>query len=316
MSCAVLIIEDEIVLAKTIAKYLKKRSFEVQVAENGREGLNILETFHPDIVLLDYNLPGGMNGLEVMDRIGQYDSGIKIIMFTGQGNVRLAVDAMKAGAYDYLSKPIILSELKILLERAMGYRRKDNQLSYYNDKQSSSGGLDQIIGESKEIKATKAQILQFITAGQQLIDGRLPGVLITGETGTGKELAARALHYGSNRNKEPFVELNVATIPAHLLETELFGFEKGAFTDAHKRKIGLVEAANGGTLFLDEIGDLDLAIQAKILKLLEDRTIRRLGGGYVAIILMSKSSALLTAHLKIWLKRASFVKISSFDSTH
>lgn len=278
MSCSILIVEDHIVLAKTVAKYLTQRGFEVRVAGNGQDGLSILKTFLPDVVLLDFNLPGGMNGLGVMEHVIQHDSSIKIIMFTGEGNERIAVDVMKAGAYDYLTKPIVLSELKLLLDRAIGLDRKENQLSYYNAKQANRSNIEQIIGKSKAVKQVKDQIAQIISAGNQITKGALPGVLITGETGTGKELVARALHFCSRRSNEPFIELNVATIPTHLVETELFGFEKGAFTDAHKRKLGLVEAASGGTLFLDEIGDLDLTTQAKILKLLEDHTVRRLGG--------------------------------------
>lgn len=278
MTCSILIIEDHIILAKTIAKYLSQRGFEVRVSGSGQGGLATLKTFLPDVVLLDFNLPGGMNGLEVLEHVLEYDASIKIIMFTGEGNVRLAVDAMKAGAYDYLSKPIVLSELKLLLDRAIGHDRKEKQLSYYNAKQATLGSVEQIVGKSKAIKHVKDQIAQIIAAGHQLTNGTLPVVLINGETGTGKELVARALHFSSRRCNEPFIELNVATIPTHLVESELFGFEKGAFTDAHKRKLGLVEAANGGTLFLDEIGDLDLTIQAKVLKLLEDHVVRRIGG--------------------------------------
>ena len=277
MSYGVLIVEDEAVLAKKIAKYLQQQGFEVRLAMNGRDGLDTLGTFLPDAVVLDFNLPGEMDGLEVLKQIRSFDPGIKIVMVTGQGNVRLAVDAMKAGAFDYLSKPVVLSELKLLIDRAIGQNRTEGQLHYFQDKQATAGGLDQIIGDCDAIRAMKAQLARIIDAAGRLRDGTPPTVLITGETGTGKELVARALHFGGPRRDRPFIELNVATLPSPLVESELFGYERGAFTDARERKLGLVEAADGGTLFLDEIGELDLATQAKLLKLLEDRTVRRLG---------------------------------------
>ena len=277
MSHAVLIIEDEAVLARTMGKYLGQRGYEVRLARNGPEGLEALTAFLPDAVILDFNLPGGLDGLEVLRRIHAQDLGIKVIMVTGHGNVRLAVDAMKAGAYDYLSKPLVLGELQLLLDRAMEQRRTEGQLHYFHDREASLGSLDQIIGESPAIRHLKGQLARIVEASGRLRGGPSPAVLIVGETGTGKELVARALHYGGPRAAGPFIELNVATIPAHLVESEIFGYERGAFTDARERKLGLVEAADGGTLFLDEIGELDPAVQAKLLKLLEDRTVRRLG---------------------------------------
>jgi DNA-binding NtrC family response regulator len=277
MSFGVLIIEDEAVLAKKIAKFLQRQGFEVRVAGNGRDGLDTLKAFLPDAVVLDFNLPGEMNGLEVLKRIRSFDPGIKVVMVTGQGNVRLAVDAMKAGAFDYLSKPVVLSELTLLIDRAIGQNRTEGQLHYFREKQATAGSLDQIIGDCDAIRAMKAQLSRIIEAAGRLREGTPPTVLVTGETGTGKELVARALHFGGPRSGRPFVELNVATIPSQLVESELFGHERGAFTDARERKFGLVEAADGGTLFLDEIGELDLPAQAKLLKLLEDRTVRRLG---------------------------------------
>jgi two-component system, NtrC family, response regulator AtoC len=277
MSYGILIIEDEAVLAKKIAKYLSQNEYETRVVDCGQDGLEMLETFLPDVVLLDFNLPGGLNGLEVLKRIRTYDSSIKVILITGQGNTQLAVDAMKAGAYDYLSKPIMLSGLKILLERAIGQNRSDALPSYYEQQQVALLDIDKIIGRSPEIQQLKAQITQIINVGRRLTTGTPPPVLITGETGTGKELVARALHFGGPRNKEPFIELNLATIPSDMVESELFGHERGAYTDAHERKMGLVESANGGTLFLDEVGELALPVQAKFLKFLEDYEVRRLG---------------------------------------
>ncbi len=278
MGYAVLIIEDEAVLARKVSKYLQQQGYEVCLAANGAEGLEALTTFHPDAVLLDFNLPGSLNGLEVLAKIQAIEPGIKVILITGFGNVRLAVDAMKAGAYDYLSKPMVLGELKLLLDRAISQRQTEEQLSYFREKLASEGGMELMIGESEPIRELKRRIARFTQAIDGLAEGRTPPcVLITGETGTGKELVARALHFSGPRRAGPFVELNAANLPAHLLESELFGYEKGAFTDARERKIGLMEAANGGTLFLDEIGELDIAIQAKLLKLLEDQKVRRLG---------------------------------------
>jgi two-component system, NtrC family, response regulator AtoC len=277
MSRAVLIIEDEAVLARTMGKYLGQRGYEVRLARSGPEGLEALAAFLPDAVILDFNLPGGLDGLDGLRCLHTQDPGIKVIMVTGQGNVRLAVDAMKSGAFDYLSKPLVLSELQLLLDRAMQQRRTEGQLHYFRDREASLGRLDQIVGESPAIRHLKGRLARIIEASARLRGGPSPAVLIVGETGTGKELVARALHYGGPRAAGPFIELNVATIPSHLVESEIFGYERGAFTDARERKLGLVEAADGGTLFLDEIGELEPAAQAKLLKLLEDRTVRRLG---------------------------------------
>jgi DNA-binding NtrC family response regulator len=277
MSRAVLIVEDEAVLAKAMGKYLGQRGYDVRLAGNGPDGLESLAGFLPDAVVLDFNLPGALNGLEVLQRIRAFDPGIKVVMVTGHGNVRLAVDAMKAGAYDYLGKPVVLSELELLLDRAMEQRRAEGQLSYFHDREATRGSIDRIVGDSPPIRHLKGQLARIVAAAGRLQSGPPPSVLIVGETGTGKELVARALHFDGPRAAAAFIELNVATIPAHLVESELFGYERGAFTDARERKLGLVDAADGGTIFLDEIGELEPAAQAKLLKLLEDRTVRRLG---------------------------------------
>ena len=273
---AVLIIEDEPILGKNMMNYVGRHGYEAHLAESGEQGLQQLDEFKPDVVLIDYNLPG-INGLEVLDRIRKADSHVKLIMITGHGSVQVAVDAMKAGAYDYLSKPVVLSELKLLLERAVGQERLEETLSYYRNKQAQTSGLEKMVGESPPMQFLKSTIRQLLDAEKGMRDGELPAVLITGETGTGKELVARALHFDGVRHAHPFVELNCAAIPTQLLEAELFGYERGAFTDARERKIGLAEAADGGTLFLDEIGDMELGLQGKLLRLLEEKTVRRLG---------------------------------------
>jgi two-component system, NtrC family, response regulator AtoC len=273
---SVLIIEDEIVLAKNIATYLRRLSHEVSNAETGEAGLALVESERPDVVILDYNLPG-IDGLELLTRIRAIDPGIKIIMATGQGNEQLAVDAMKAGAYDYLTKPLVLGKLKMVLDKIIGEVRLTQELNYYRKKEAGEGGIEQLVGESTPILLLKGLISQVVAAERCLTDAEPPAVLITGETGSGKELVARALHYAGPRRAKPFIEVNCSSIPTNLLEAELFGYERGAFTDAKERKLGLIEAAEGGTLFLDEIGEIDLTLQSKLLKLLEDKRVRRLG---------------------------------------
>ena len=274
---AILIVEDEPTLAKNMGRYLQNAGFEVHVTGTGATAMTELESYKPDIVLLDYRLPD-TNGLKLLGQIQAVDRRIRIIMITGEGNAELAVQAMKAGAHDYLSKPVALKELKLLLEKIAGQERIEGALDYFRQKQAGESGLDKLLGNAPVIVKLKQQIRQLIESERNLVEGVPASVLITGETGTGKELVARAFHFDGPRNEGPFIELNCSAIPAHLLEAELFGYERGAFTDARERKMGLVEAADGGTLFLDEIGDMDSALQTKLLKLLEDRVVRRLGG--------------------------------------
>jgi two-component system response regulator AtoC len=277
MTRAVLIIEDELVLAKNIKTYLERHEYEAVTAHSGEDGIDKLDSFLPDVVVLDYHLPK-MHGLEVLAQIQRKSAGIKVIMITGNATVEVAVQAMKAGAFDYLAKPVVLSELKLLVDRALGQERVENTLNYMQAKQASRSELKNLLGESPPMLVLKEKIRRLSVAESSLSDNDLPAVLITGETGTGKEVVARAVHFEGPRKAHPFIELNCATIPAHLLEAELFGYERGAFTDARERKYGLVEAADGGTLFLDEIGELDLPVQIKLLKVLEEKKVRRLGG--------------------------------------
>ena len=274
---AILIVEDEPILAKNMSRYLQHAEFEVEIANSGRKALAALENYKPDIVLLDYRLPD-TNGVELLSRIRQLDSRIRVIMITGEGNVTVAVEAMKAGASDYVTKPVILSELKLLLTKISDEERREGALNYFHQKQALESGLDKMLGKSAVMVDLKEKISCLLEAEKNLVDGVPASVLITGETGSGKDLVARAFHFGGSRSDGPFIDLNCSAIPGHLLEAELFGYERGAFTDAKERKIGLVESADGGTLFLDEIGDMEIALQTKLLKLLEHRQVRRLGG--------------------------------------
>ncbi len=276
MPHAVLIVEDEAVLAKNILIFLERHDYEVRVAASAEAGLELLEEMRPDAVLLDFSLPG-MNGLQALARIHAFDPGIHVLIFTGHGNVEMAVEAMKAGAFDFLTKPVALSKLRLLLEKAIGQRRRDSALDYYQKRDAQSATPGGLLGESEPMRALKQTLRQLLEAEARMRDADGPAVLVLGETGTGKEVVARALHFNGPRHDKPFVELNCAALPAHLLESELFGHERGAFTDARERKLGMVETAEGGTLFLDEIGDMDIALQAKLLKLLEEKVVRRIG---------------------------------------
>ena len=276
MGYGVLIIEDEAILAKNIKLFLGRAGYDVKIAETAEDGLAQLEVFKPEVVLLDFNLPG-MSGLECLERLRAIDSTIKVVIITGHGNVELAVNAMKAGAYDFLTKPLSMSKLRLLLDKAMGEERQAQTLSYYRARDARESGFEKLIGESDAMTALRDTIKRVIAAEQNLCDTDAPAALITGETGSGKELVARALHFNGPRRDKPFVEINCTSIPGPLLESELFGYERGAFTDARSRKLGLIETADGGTLFLDEIGDMEPQSQSKLLKLLEDKTVRRLG---------------------------------------
>lgn len=267
------VIEDEATLAKNIARYLERRGWNVEIAQTAESALHRMATVGPDIVLLDFNLPG-MDGLSALAAIRARDPQTRVVMMTGHANVQLAVDAMKAGTSDFITKPIVLAELERLLDRLVQAMRLRNEVAYYHARHA--GGLEQLIGESAELVELKNRVRRVVQM-QSTEGGPLPSILITGETGSGKELVARACHFESPRRDGPFIELNCASIPANLLESELFGHERGAFTDARERKVGLIEAADGGTLFLDEIAEADLAIQAKLLKVIEDQRFRRLG---------------------------------------
>ncbi len=276
MSKSVLIVEDDAILANNVRVYLERDGWDVTVTHSVEKALEVLETARPDLVVADYMLPG-KNGIDLLREVIAIDPYIKVVMVTGEGSIQIAVDAMRLGAHDYVSKPVVLAELKLLLERALNAVQVEKNLSFYRSNQARGNGVEALLGESKPMLRLKDTIHQIIETESRIADGELPTVLITGETGSGKELVARALHFDGLRRDGPFVEVNCASIPHTLMETELFGHERGAFSDAKDRKMGLVEAAEGGTLFLDEIGEVDFTMQAKLLKLLEERKVRRIG---------------------------------------
>jgi two-component system, NtrC family, response regulator AtoC len=271
----VLVVEDEKILAESICIYLERNGYAVGVANSGEDGLRLAEQASPDVAIVDIRLPG-IDGLEVLRRLRDISPGTEVVMATAHGSVTSAVEAMKRGAFDYLNKPVDLEELRVVVEKALGHLRLRRELSYLKSMRTSSDGASEILGESPAIRTLRADVDRI--AALESVDGGAPSVLILGETGTGKGVVAHAIHERSPRASAPFVEINCAAIPSTLLEAELFGYERGAYTDARTAKPGLFEAAEGGTLFLDEIGHMDPLLQVKLLKVIEDRAVRRLGG--------------------------------------
>jgi two-component system, NtrC family, response regulator AtoC len=269
----VLVIEDEKILAESICIYLERHKYSTQMTHSGEDGLTFAEKTSPDVAVVDMKLPG-IDGLEVLKRLRELSPGTEVIMMTAYASVGSAVEAMKRGAFDYLNKPVDLDELRVVVDKALAHLRMNRELSYLKSREDVPGGPE-IVGESPAIKKLRAQVEQV--AGLDSASGA-PTVLILGETGTGKGLVARVIHARSARSAGPFVEINCAAIPPALLEAELFGYERGAYTDARSAKPGLFEAAEGGTLFLDEIGHMDPNLQVKLLKAIEDKSVRRLGG--------------------------------------
>jgi DNA-binding NtrC family response regulator len=243
---------------------------EVLEAPDGPTGIEIVRTGAVDVCLLDVRLPG-MEGIEVLDRLKRLDPGLEVVLVTAVRTVRTAVEAMKLGAYDYLTKPFPADDLRSVVNRAVERRALHREVRYLRDELARHEGFDQLVGRSPAMRRVYELVRQ--------IADTTATVLITGESGTGKEMIARAIHRQGIRRDRPFVAVNCAALPAELLESELFGHERGAFTGAHARKLGKFEVAHTGTLLLDEIGTLRLDLQPKILRALQEREIERVGGG-------------------------------------
>ena len=266
----VLIVDDEQSLARSAKAFLSDHGYEAEVAGTGEQALNLLATLQPDVVFADVRLPG-MSGLDLLKRIHAFDPVIPVVMLTAYGSIEGAVEAVKLGAFDYVKKPVDLEELKLLADRARETRLLKQELSYYRRRATTDVGFEGLVGGSRAVQAVLERARQVAALDET------PPVLLTGETGTGKGLLARAIHAAGPRATKPFIEVNCTALPATLMEAELFGHERGAFTDAKESKPGLVEAAEGGFLFLDEIGDVDLAVQGKLLRAIEERAVRRVG---------------------------------------
>lgn len=261
----ILVIDDERAIRSTLKEVLEYEKHEVDVAEDGPKGIELFSSNSYDIVLCDIKMPK-MDGIEVLAKIHESAPDTPVIMISGHGNIDTAVDAIKKGAYDFLEKPLDLNRLLITLRNATDKTKLIMQTQVLKNKVSK---MYEIVGESEAIIQVKNMIDRVAPTEAR--------VLITGSNGTGKELVAHQIHEKSNRSKGPFVEVNCAAIPSELIESELFGHEKGSFTSAIKQRIGKFEQANGGTLFLDEIGDMSLSAQAKVLRALQENKITRVG---------------------------------------
>nr|BBH92290.1 acetoacetate metabolism regulatory protein AtoC [Thermogemmatispora argillosa] len=270
MSMLILIIDDEPHLPHQIARYLGRHGYEVETVAEGEAGLRIIQQCSVDLVLLDLRLPG-LSGLEVLKRIRASEPELPVIMLTAYGDVRSAVEAMKLGASDYLLKGFDLEELLLVVQRALETSAMYRELRQLRRERSDNYHFNYIVGHSERMR----QVFEMVA---RVARSDTASVLITGESGTGKEVVAHAIHEQSPRAAGPFQPLNCAAIAHNLLESELFGYEPYAFTDARKQKRGLLELADGGTLFLDEIGEMPLDMQAKLLRVLETRSFFRLGG--------------------------------------
>ena len=267
-----LVVDDEHLIRWSLEQNLKKQGYEVVTAGNGEDALRLVREEQPDLVLLDIQLPG-ISGIDVLEKIKDHDEDIIVIMVTANSGLENAVNAMRLGAYDYISKPFNLDELSIVVKKALETSDLKQEVVRLRT-ETKKNGPPNIIGESRQIKGLM-EVLDKVARSEAST------VLVQGESGTGKELVAKWIHYSSNRAEKPFIAINCAAVPATLLESELFGHEKGAFTDAKATKKGLFELADGGTVFLDEIGDMEMGMQAKLLRFLEDRSFRRIGGGRV-----------------------------------
>jgi len=266
----ILIVDDEQLIRWSLEKHLQKQGYEVVTAGSGEDALKLAKEESPDLMLLDIQLPG-MNGIEVLEKVKEFEEEVIVIMVTALGVLETAVKAMRLGAFDYINKPFNLDELSIIVKKALETRELRREVAHLRSEQTNKYGIDNIIGDSKHMGAVKEMI-------RKIAQSDASTVLIQGESGTGKELVAKAIHYESARADKPFMAINCAAMPETLLESELMGHEKGSFTDAKTQKKGLFEIADGGTIFLDEIGDMDLGMQAKLLRVLEERSFRRVGG--------------------------------------
>ena len=265
----ILIVDDELIMRESLAGWLERDGHEIDTAASGEEALEKLKGTRFDILLVDIKMEG-ISGLEVLKHVKENDPEVSVVMITAYGSISTAIDAMKNGAYDYLLKPFEPDELGMLVEKIIRHQAQARENLFLKEQHRERTRFESMIGQSQSMHEIFALIKDVAPMNST--------VLITGETGTGKGLAAKALHSNSPRNEGPFVIVNCGAIPDHLMESELFGHQKGAFTDAKETKKGRLELAHGGTLFLDEIGEIGMRMQIDLLRVLEDRIFYRVGG--------------------------------------
>ncbi|MDZ7859837.1 MAG: sigma-54 dependent transcriptional regulator [Candidatus Krumholzibacteriota bacterium] len=266
----VIIVDDEQAIRWSLGEALKNEGYETEEAENGKKALEGFSADPADIVILDLKLPD-INGIEVLKKIKKIDERIPVIMMTAYGEIETAVEAIRCGAYDFLLKPFQLEKMKITIKNALDKYNLKNELNGIREKNRESYNFENFVGESD-------LMIQVFERVKKIGESKASTILIQGESGTGKELVARAIHESGAGKDKAFMEINCAALPETLLESELFGHEKGAFTDAKRRKKGLFELAEGGTIFLDEIGEMGVTLQTRLLRVIENKTFRRVGG--------------------------------------
>ena len=270
MNANIFVTDDEPAIRSALVKRLSRRHHRVTAFESGEMLVKALDHDVPDLVLLDVKMPG-LSGLDALKVCRVKAPFALVIMLTAYGTVQDAVEAMKLGAYDFVIKTVDLEGLEQVLDRALELLTLRQRVTYQTERDMDQYGIDHLIADSAAMQVLLGQIREVALNPKST-------VLMLGETGTGKEFVARVLHHNGSRASGPFIGVNCTAIPRDLFESELFGYERGAFTGAHQRKLGLLDRAEAGTLFLDEIGDLDLAMQAKLLRVLQERSFRRLGG--------------------------------------
>ncbi len=268
-STKILIVDDELIMRESLAGWLERDGHAVQTAPSGEDALEMLKETRFDIMLVDIKMEG-ISGLDVLRHMKENDPDVAVVMITAYGSIPTAIEAMKNGAYDYMLKPFDPNELGVLIEKIIRYQDQDREMQFLREEVKERTRFESMIGQSKPMQ----EIFNLICDVAPMDST----VLVTGQTGTGKGLAAKAIHSSSPRCNGPFVTVNCGAIPEHLMETELFGHQKGAFTDAKETKRGRLELAHGGTLFLDEVGEISMRMQIDLLRVLEDRVFYRVGG--------------------------------------
>ena len=266
----ILVIDDEKLIRWSFEKQFNSKGYKVMTAETGEEGIELFQNFYPHVVFIDNQLPK-IQGLEVISKSKSIDEKTMIVFMTAYGSIDTAVEAMKRGAYEYVNKPFSIKGIESLILKIRNKIIDEKEIQSSTREKPSITTFDSIIGKSSVIN-------RIIQMAKKIARTETSTILLLGESGTGKDLFAKSIHNESNRIDKPFVTINCSSLPETLLESELFGYEKGAFTDAKNQKKGLFEVAEGGTVFLDEIGEINLATQIKLLNVLENRTIRRVGG--------------------------------------